>query len=272
MIKQEVGNQLALPEQIAAFVERVCEKQNLHSATIRPPHMLIPLDSGNGRSRMARIIAKRYFEAKACAFSSRDIFLDLTMSGTIQSINEVNAEIQTSAEYSNHFQGVIALNIDAILPHLGDASGAKFFELVSKIKKHATLMLFVPAECSQKHLDLIVERIGASIISFPATSYNDKELTRLFCGFLPPAISPPGLQATKRPGSSKDGESTKLEERIGAYISQSVRSKTIKNIKEAAEALFFNDEATEMLFGGLRKSKETVVTRQVPATTPAAPA
>jgi hypothetical protein len=262
MLKQVKADHLALPEQIAAFVEGVCEKQGIHGTAIRPPHMLVPLDSGNGRSHMGRIIASRYYDTKACSFSSRDIFLDFTVSGTVQSINETSIEIQTSAEYSNHFSGVIALDIDAVLPHLSDASGARFFELVSKIKEHATLILFVPADCSRKNIDLIAGKVGISMTSFPPISFSDEELTRFFCGFLPAAIVPPGLQAPMRLSAAIDDGYTELEERIGIYISQNVRSKTIKNIKEAAEALFYSDEAKEMLLSNFGRKKDAGAARR----------
>jgi len=253
MLKHRTKNHSVLPEPIAVFVEDVCRKQEQYNCSARPPHMLIPLDSGCGRSHITRIVANKYLEAKACSFSSRDILLEFTLRETIQRINEVDAELQSNSEYSNsdYFQGVIALNIDALLPHLCDVAGNRFFELVARIKNDATLIVLVPTDCAQKHIDLISEKIGASIKTFPAITYSDTDFTKFFYDFLPPTIIP-----------SSTLSFDKHKERISAYISQNVRNKTIKNIKEAAEALFYNDEAKEMIFGKSGKNKESEVIKR----------
>ena len=252
MLKKGItANKPALPETVAGFVENVCQKQGARASPICPPNMILPFDSGNGRSRMARIIAKRYFDAKACAFSSRDILLEFTFKETVQHIYEVDAEIQANAEYANDYRGVIAFCIDALMPHLGEAAGNKFFELAEKVKRTAMLIIYVPADCSRKHIDLITGKIGISMKAFPAIAYSDEDLARFFCGFLPSAINPSK--------TSKGSVAPKNMERVIEYISQNVRRKTIKNIKEAAESTFFDDDAREKLFGKPARKKESGV-------------
>jgi len=230
MLNHRTRDDLAtLLEPIAEFVKNVCNKQKHYKSTLRPPHMLIPINSGDGRSYLARIIANEYYKTKACVFSSRDIFLEFTLKETIRCIHEIDAEIQSSAEYANDFHGVIALDIDALIPNLGDKSGNEFFELVRKIKEHAVVISFVPADCSKNRLDMITEKIGMDIKTFPTIFYSEVEYAKFFHKFLPSTI------ILER---GEDGFD-KYKERINAYISKNVSTKTIKSIKEASEVVFF---------------------------------
>jgi len=261
----------ALPASIENFIENVC--QSLHNSPVRPPHMIIPLNSGDGRSRSVRIIANRYYSAKACTFSSRDLFLDFTMKETIQRIYEVDAQIQSDSEYANDFHGVIAFNIDALMPHLSGVAGNKFFELVTKVKNHASLVIFVPADCVQRNIDIIAEKTGAGVKVFPAIKYSEEEYAKFFYEFLPMPVRPSdtmqnGRKAVKKakfslpflssPVKNEDVFET-YKNNIISYIAKNVKNKTIANIKEAAEAVFFDDDAKEILFGKINKSKESEV-------------
>lgn len=258
MLNKGIGSHEVLPEQIALFVENVCNQQKKYNTPAPPPHMLIPLNGGCGRSRLTRIVANHYYHAKACVFSSRDIFLDFTLRETVYRIYEVEAEIKSNSEYANNFHGVVALNIDALLPHLNEAAGNKFFELVENVKHYSTVLIFVPSDCSKKHLDMITEKVGLSIQSFPPITYTDEDYARFFYTFLPTSIFPkPNLPLLTC--KTNDNCFEKYRDRIIDYIARKVRNKTIKNVKEAAEAVFFSDEAKELLVEKVTQNKESEV-------------
>ena len=257
MDKKE-NNRLDLPESIYAFVEDVCRKQVQFKSTALPPTMLIPCDSGNGRSHITSIIANRYHDANICAFSSRDIFLDFTLKETVFSVYEADAEIQANAEYANDYAGVVAFNIDALISQLNNAAGCKFFELAAKVKKTAVLCIFLPADCSAKHIGMISEKIGAGSKIFPAIGYSKEELAGFFYKFIPKELK---AHPMEEPFSSFLDISgfDKYRDRISAYIAHNIRDTTIKNIKRSAESLIFNDEAINEIFARPIKSREREV-------------
>ncbi|GHV12244.1 hypothetical protein FACS1894219_04800 [Clostridia bacterium] len=239
---------LPIPEQIAAFVESVCRKQKQLNKAVRPMNMVIPIDSQNGRSRMTRIIADYYHEMKACKFSSRDYYLDLTIDGKISSVCEAEITLIENAEYSdtNYFRGVVAFDIDAILPHINDSVGIKFFELAAEIKKHSVIIFFVPVNSPPKQIEMIAEKIGANLKVLPSIEYDDEFFARFLYEHLRSAsYFVPVLDECK--------------DKIVSYIRQNIRTKTIKNIKEAANALLFDDEVLEAIFGKHPQIKEDMV-------------
>jgi len=238
MKKYELNNSPSLPNPIATLVSAICTVQNKFSA--RPPHMLVPLSSGNGRSHIRRIIAGEYSAAKMCNFSSREHFLDFTLNETVQRIYEVDAEIQSNSGYANYYHGVISLSIDTLIPELGDTAGDKFFELLSKIKEHATVIIFVPANCPQRILNIIATKMTVKVL--PAITFSNEEFAKLFYMFLPSSIK----------GSTSF---VKCKNRIVTYITQSIQHRTVKSIKEAAETVFYNDNAAETMFGKPNKTK-----------------
>ena len=247
MLKQRKNKkQSGVPEVVATFANSVCEKQQRYGISALPPHMIIPLASGNGRSHTARSIARQYYEANALKFSSRDICLDFSLKETVQRVCEIDADIQTNSEYAGDFCGVITFDLDALIQRIRELPGNKFFELVAKIKKNATLIIFVPVDCTQNNIDYIAEKIGAGVKVFPPIMYSDEDFARLFYEFLPSEIVL----------AKSDDDFQNVKGHIGDRIIKTLRNKTIKNIKEAAEAIFYNDELRESIFGKSEKSKE----------------
>jgi hypothetical protein len=127
--------------------------------------MLIPLDSGNGRSSMVLYAAERFRESNALKFSSRELCLEFKLTGTERNIDEICLEIRENSEYANQYQGVVAFDMDALLPELEHKDGVcgKFFEMAKRVGRHAMLMLYVPADCPQKKLDRIASEFGAGL-------------------------------------------------------------------------------------------------------------
>jgi len=238
--KMNAKKQPQIPESIARFIDTVCERQKQYGNAIRPPHMLVPLSSGNGRSHIAQAVARQYRKANVLKFSTNaDICLDFTVKETVHCMNQIYADIQANSGCSNEFCGIVALAIDSLLSHLREMSGNKFFELVTKIKGNSSLIIFTPADISQKYLELILEKTGAGVKLFAPITYSDEDFAKFFCDFLPQGVEP-----------TKSVSTLQLNRRrVSAYISTNIRNKTIKSIKEAAEAVFYDDEAMAELFG-----------------------
>jgi hypothetical protein len=239
-------NKKQLPVAFEKFVNDVCNAcaGSNYKNTFRLAPCLIPLDSGNGRTRATRLIAEKFLEKKVCKFSSRDIFLEFNLkNGNVSDVNIIDAEVQTFSEYDNDYAGIVSLCVNNdFLSHLNDAAGVKFFELIAKIRKNAVVLIFVPADCNQKQLDIISEKIGAAGIKvFSPIAYNDTDYARFFYDFISQSIKPSNSSFEKH------------KEYISVYI-QNIPNKSIKKIKESAEALVFNREAREKLFGSKKQA------------------
>ena len=236
--KSIVKKQAAIPEALAQFVNNVCERQRQCGTSIRPPHMIIPLSSGNGRSFIAQTIAHQYYKANVLKFSSTDICLDFTMKETVQRVSQIDTDIQANSGCTNEFCGVVALAIDDLLGHLREMPGNKFFELVAKIKVNATLIIFVPSNISRQQLAFIYEKTGAGVKVFSPIEYSDDDFTKFFYDALPPDVVPLKTEDVLHQN----------KKRINAYIAKNIRNKTIKSVKESAEAVFYDEMAIAELF------------------------
>lgn len=245
---------LSLPEPIAAYVENVCRKSRLYKSSFKPAHCIIPADSGNGRSHIAQIVSRCFCEQNVCLFSSRELFLEFAVNGSIQNIHEVDASIQAHAEYSREYHGVVVLCLsNDMLAQLHENAGSKLFQLVRKIKEHAVLFIYIPADCNSKHIELIANNVGVGTHTFPPISYSDEQLARLFYDFLPPRSTHSKLFGKTSSYPSFD----ECKAHIMGYISLHLRNKkTINGVREAAQTLLHDDGEMGKLLS-LRKTKKT---------------
>lgn len=244
-----------LPANISAFVEDLCTTPSRNTTSSSLPHMIIPINSGDGRSYMTRLIASEYAKNKIRSFSSRDIFMEFSLDETVQRINEVDAELQSCAEYANEYQGLVALNADKLLHGLNDSVGKRFFELVTKIKAHSTVIIFVPAKCEEIHIDTIAKNMGMNTKRFPAIFYSANDYAKFFFDLLPQEMQPRKL-APSLAGFVKDYRFAEYKNQILSFLEGSIHAPTIKKIKECAEAVAYDPKAKAQIFGNPVKNTE----------------
>ena len=243
MLRAKIAKRL-LPAPIEAFLVNVCEKQKSHNTSFYPP-LIVPLAGGNGRSTITNEAAKLFYETKAIRFSSHtQRCLEFKPKGTVDSIYKMDMELQEKATYTNEFQGVVSVAAEPLLPHINDAVGEKFFDLTERIKKKAVLIVFVPVDTNQKQIDLITHRLGIGTKTFAEITYGDESLSRLFYN----VSSEYAKHASVRYEDCK--------ERIDAYIKTTIREKTLKNVKKAAEALLYDDETLIEIYSVSNKTKK----------------
>ena len=230
-------NEYALPQAVIKIVETVCNGDySQRKSKPRPPHLLIPMNRGDGRSSVINTLTEYYETFDAIKFSSRDHYLELTLTGTVENVKYTHIEIQENIEYANHFQGVIAFNIDSLLQKLSDVAAEKFFEVVDKVKRHATLVIFVPADCSQKNLDLIASKVGASLIQIPPVKYTANDYAQVFID----QLSLPTMLLSRNSGK---------KQAVANYITQELPNPTMRKVIELSESMVFNEFAYKKLFG-----------------------
>jgi len=233
-----------LPQQVKEIVTAVCSYKETDKTKSNPVHLLIPLDSGNGRTSITQTITEQYHDYKAINFSSRDLYLEFKLNGTVTNIYETDIAIQECAEYCNQFHGVVAMDIDALLPHLHDTAGSKFFDLILKIKSHCTLIIYTPSHCPQKQIDLMAAKIGVSLQPVPAVKISTSHMTKVFYENLPQQM--------------QDAQPEKYENTIAEFISQNIPNPTLSAAIETAASMAFNTALCQKLLGKTIKLPKVV--------------
>ena len=245
MLRANTVNRLP-PEPIKEFVSNVCDKRKVYNTSFLPS-LLVPIDSGNGRSTITKAVTNILRETETICFSSHTYrYLEFKPKGDVSSIYRMDMEIQDNkaTTYTNEFQGVISVIADSLLAHLNDAVGEKFFELTERVKKKAMLIVFVPADANSRQVELIAYKLGIGTKTFDAITYDAEYLSRLFYN-----------------ASSKFADCTSIKyetckERVASYIENCIREKTLKNVLKSAEALLYNDEALREIYSVPEKLKK----------------
>jgi len=231
-------NDFALPKSVTKIAETVCNATRSSSNSIlRPPHLLIPIDSGNGRSSLINELTNYYQKFDAIEFSSRDHYLEFKLTGTVGNINDTHAEIQENAEYANHYRGVVAFDTDRLLPKLSDTLGDKFFEMVGKVKRYATIVIFVPVDCPKKSLDFISSKIGFRLSVLPPVEYSLNDYAKVFFDNFPFS----GVDLPRNINIPRQA--------IADYIDRSFTRPTMRDVIELAESMAFNENEYKKLNG-----------------------
>ena len=230
-------NEFVLPKSVMKIAETVCSADHSSSSfKLRPPHLLIPMDSGNGRSSLIDELTDYYQNFDAIEFSSRDHYLEFKLTGKALNIDEILLEIKENAEYKNHYRGIVAFDTDNLVPKLTDTLSDKFFEMVSKVKRYATIVIFVPVDCSKKNLELITSKIGVSLKLLPPVEYSQNDYANVFFEHLP--FVDMNLTRTNI-----------TKQTITDYIFQSFVRPTMCSVIELAESMTFNESELKKLFG-----------------------
>jgi hypothetical protein len=240
-----------LPQPVAEIVDAVCNRGKSRPMKFQPPHLQIPMDSGNGRTNILRAITARYYEYGVRDFSSRDHYLEFKMSGTVSNVYSVHAEIQGAAEYSNHYKGSIGFCIDDLMPLMKDAVGDKFLEMANIVRRHATLIIFTPSD-SRKHFDIIADKIGVSLLSLPSVNPSGHDMAKIFYDNLP-------QKALDGQPFCLDFE--KHEQAIVEFITETIPRPTMRTVIETAEAMHFNAETCKALIEKVGFEKEKGVSK-----------
>ena len=233
-----------IPAPVNDFMTDVCNKRKIHNASFLPM-ILVPIDSGNGRSTIIKAVTNLFRETEAIFFSSHtNRYLEFKPNGTVDAIHRMDMEIQDNkaATYTNEFQGIVGIDMDSMMTHLNDAVGEKFFELAERIKKKALLIIFVPGDAHARQIETITNKLGIGTKLFDPIIYDAEYLSQIFYD-----------KSSKYSNQSIRYDDCK--ERIADYIENNIREKTLKNVLKSADALLYNDEALRGIYGIPEKRK-----------------
>lgn len=168
---------------LVSRVEEICKNAERYHSTelVKPPHLLLTLDAGEGRTTAASYIARAYQENRVRSFSGLERMLEYELDGTMAGVRSMLTDVQANAVYTNHFEGVLAIDPAALAAHLQEAQTALFLRKLPELGRHATLVLFVPAEQS-RNLAQLTQKIRSALPDLEAigfSAYTERELAEI---------------------------------------------------------------------------------------------
>ena len=130
--------------EVKDVVSGICAKaENYRRGGVIPPHMIIMLGPGNGQSTVTDYITDEFLENKVRDFHSLSYSLEYRPDGTYAQAREVIENIYANADYTNEFEGIVAVDISAFSSCLNEAHTADFFEALGAVGKKATVVAFI---------------------------------------------------------------------------------------------------------------------------------
>ena len=168
---------------LVSHVEEICKNAGRYCGTelVKPPHLLLTLDAGEGRTTAASYIARAYQANRVRSFGGLERMLEYELDGTMVGVRSMLADTQANAVYTNHFEGVLAIAPAALAAHLQEAQTALFLRKLPELGRYATLVLFVPAEQS-RNLVQLTQKIRSALPELEeveAPAYTERELAEI---------------------------------------------------------------------------------------------
>lgn len=243
-------------------VEKICKNPMPYKiAEVKPPHLVIGLDKGNGRTTLLEYISDMFRNSGVIEHTGGiDDFLEISLDGSLPQLNASIVEIHDAGFYNNgKFSGVIGLDVSKISTHQNEIQATIVEKLIDEIKEYAVVVLFHPSNMTTtedryltKIKDKFPDRIDIGVCTYTDESYGNIIL-KYFCN---------------------SGVTVDDSEKTSSVFFDTVKSVNISNIKEAIavakdliiEADYSNGKATiteeqllkysnKIASGGRRKSK-----------------
>ena len=204
-------------EALRAEVREICSDARVYKRCgLRPPHFLVCLDPGAGRTTFVEYMADMYKEHGVIRFSGLDDYLELELDGTLQQLRQAFSRIDAAAVYTNEFTNIVAMDISGVAPHINETQFTEFISNTKRICSSACVVFFVrsvPSRCEEKLIEKLASAVGdlKRIESEPYTPENLCDLIvrfienrgividqpRKFCSFLQCAVMEHGIADVK---------------------------------------------------------------------------
>lgn len=145
-------------------IRRICEDAQMYKKCgMKPNHMIINLDNGDGRSTLVEYIMGCFKENGILDFRSGvDDYIEFELDGSLQQMRTVFAQIDAAAVYDNEFNDIIALGVSDIANHLNEVQFTEFISNCKKICDNAFVIFYIHSNPSNAE-ERLVEKLVSSI-------------------------------------------------------------------------------------------------------------
>ena len=162
-------------------IQTVCAEEAYRRCGAKPPNYIVTLDAGNGHTMLAEYMAESFAQGRVRHFGGLDMYLEYTVNGSMDQLRKIFADIRASAVYTNHYEGVVALDITRLADHINETQVDYFMEEIRGIAQHATLLFFIPAAYGRKTVSLVgkLKEAVTDIRVIQPAPYSTLEMTEI---------------------------------------------------------------------------------------------
>ena len=146
-------------------IENTCGQAYLYrKCGLRPKHLVLPLDSGSGRTTFLDYMTQMYKLYGILPFtSSRDEYMEVILDASSpDQINKTFDIIDNAADYSNEYSNIVGMDISDVALHPGETQTAVFLKRSKDLCKHATVVFFIPS-IPDKNEDKLLKQLCETI-------------------------------------------------------------------------------------------------------------
>ena len=101
-------------------------------------HYIIHLDAG-GQSTLIEYMSDTFYRNRIRHFGGRERFLEYRLDGSLSQLRQVLEDIDANACYTNHFEGIIALDIAGLARFVNQTQTEVFLKALSIVRNQGYL-------------------------------------------------------------------------------------------------------------------------------------
>jgi len=178
----EITKPVGLKE-VCKEIEDTCRDYLLYKrAGLHPSHLILPLDSGSGRTTIVQYMADMYKKNKVMDFRcSLDDFLEIVFDGSPKQLCQEFARIDASADYANEYRNIVAMDVSSIAHHPGEIQYDDFLEKSCELCKNACVLFFtgsIPDRDEENLIEDLLKQID-NIKLMSIEPYSKEELAQI---------------------------------------------------------------------------------------------
>ena len=130
-------------DELCLEVEEVCKNPLRYGRCgVKPRHLIIPMDTGTGRTTFVEYLTSMYKSHKILDFlSGPDDYIEVTFDGSLLQMRKAFSMIDSMAVYTNEYSNVVSMDISNVAPHLNETQCVEFINGCKKLGEAAYMVL-----------------------------------------------------------------------------------------------------------------------------------
>lgn len=175
-------------DELCDTIQTVCGNPYPYKiAGIKPPHLAIGIDPGNGRTTILEYISDMYKENGVIDFTGGIAdYAEITLDGTLQQLDSSIETVKNSADYANGvFKGVVGIDATKLSGHQNEIQSKKFESFFEDLADSAVIVFFTPVDMTVAELrytDKIKSKLD-DVIDFGNYIYTDMDYAEIVMRF-----------------------------------------------------------------------------------------
>lgn len=149
---------------LCSEIEKVCRESYMYKrGGRRLDHLIVPLDSGSGRTTIIEYMVDKYKECGVLSFNSGiDDYVEVTFDGTLNQLNDAFRLIDDASTFDNEFSDLVAMDISNIAKHLNEIQLSEFLKKTKSVCDHSCVIFFVHANPS-KNEEILLNKLCEAV-------------------------------------------------------------------------------------------------------------